>query len=151
MTKLTVGYLFCKKHVTYQSRKWEIFEFVDYVVAISYENTYGNERCNILCGTNAGSYASIMNEFANEEELVFLPDNLNKSIEDNGNSVDFVKIRENKISKTAKYYLRKEDGSGLTSLVNNDFFQSYPFFLLLILFSKNDIFKYFVIYCIVYL
>ena len=120
MTKLTVGYLFCKKHVTYQSRKWEIFEFVDYVVAISYENTYGNERCNILSGTNAGSYASIMNEFANEEELVFLPDNLNKSIEDNGNSVDFVQIRKNKISKTAKYYLRKEDGSGLTILVNND-------------------------------
>lgn len=120
MTNLSVGYLFKKKYVTYQSKKWEIFEFVDYVTAISFTNTSNNERCNILSGNNAGSYASAINKNANEEDFVFISDNLSKAIEENENSVDFVKIRENKISRTAKYYLRKDSGDGLTQLVNND-------------------------------
>lgn len=120
MTNLSVGYLFKKKYVTYQSKKWEIFEFVDYVTAISFTNTSNNERCNILSGNNAGSYASAINKNANEEDFVFISDNLSKAIEENENSVNFVKIRENKISRTAKYYLRKDSGDGLTQLVNND-------------------------------
>lgn len=120
MTNLSVGYLFKKKYVTYQSKKWEIFEFVDYVVAISFTNTSNNERCNILSGNNAGSYASALNKNANEEDFVFIFDSLSKAIEENENSVNFVKIRENKISKIAKYYLRKDSGDGLTQLVNSD-------------------------------
>lgn len=120
MTNLSVGYLFKKKYVTYQSKKWEIFEFVDYVTAISFTNTSNNERCNILSGNNAGSYASEINKNANEEDFVFISDNLGKAIEENENSVNFVKIRENKISRTAKYYLRKDSGDGLTKLVNNE-------------------------------
>lgn len=120
MTNLSIGYLFKKKYVTYQSKKWEIFEFVDYVTAISFTNTSNNERCNILSGINAGSYASAINRNANEEDFVFISDNLSKAIEENENSVNFVKIRENKISNTAKYYLRNDNGTGLTKLVNND-------------------------------
>ena len=120
MSNLSVGYLFKKKYVTYQSKKWEIFEFVDYVTAISFTNTSNNERCNILSGNNAGNYASVINKNANEEDFVFISDNLSKAIEENENSVNFVKIRENKISRTAKYYLRKDSGDGLTQLVNND-------------------------------
>lgn len=120
MTNLSVGYLFKKKYVTYQSKKWEIFEFVDYVTAISFTNTSNNERCNILSGNNAGSYASAINKNANEEDFVFIFDNLSKVIEENENSVNFVKIRENKIASTAKYYLRDDNGTGLTKLVNND-------------------------------
>lgn len=120
MTNLSVGYLFKKKYVTYQSKKWEIFEFVDYVTAISFTNTSHNERCNILSGNNAGSYASAINRNANEEDFVFLSDNLSKAIEDNENSVDFVEIRKKRISRTAKYYLRNDNGDGLIQLVNND-------------------------------
>ena len=120
MANLSIGYLFKKKHVTYQSKKWEIFEFVDYVTAISFTNTSNNERCNILSGNNASSYASAINKNENEEDFVFISDNLIKAIEENENSVNFAKIRENKISKTAKYYLRNDDGDGLTQLVNND-------------------------------
>ena len=120
MPKLSVGYLFKKKHITYQSKKWEIFEFIDYVVAISFTNTSNNERCNILSGNNAGSYASAINRNANEEDFVFLSDNLSKAIEENENSVNFITIRENKISRTAKYYLRNDNGDGLAQLVNND-------------------------------
>lgn len=120
MTNLSVGYLFKKKYVTYQSKKWEIFEFVDYVTAISFTNTSNNEICNILSGNNAGSYASAINKNANEEDFVFISDNLSKAIEENENSVNFVKIRENKIASTAKYYLRNDNGTGLTKLVNND-------------------------------
>ena len=71
MSNLSVGYLFKKKYVTYQSKKWEIFEFVDYVTAISFTNTSNNERCNILSGNNAGNYASVINKNANEEDFVF--------------------------------------------------------------------------------
>ena len=120
MANLSVGYLFKKKYITYQSKKWEMFEFVDYVTAISFTNTSNNERCNILSGNNAGSYASVINKNANEEDFVFISDNLSKAIEENENSVNFVKIRENKISRTAKYYLRKDSGDELTQLVNND-------------------------------
>lgn len=120
MSNLSIGYLFKKKHVTYQSKKWEIFEFVDYVTAISFTNTSHNERCNILSGNNAGSYASAINRNVNEEDFVFLSDNLSKAIEDNENSVDFVEIRKKRISRTAKYYLRNDNGDELTQLVNND-------------------------------
>ena len=120
MTDLYVGYLFKKKYVTYQSKRWEIFEFVDYVTVISFRNTSNNERCNILSGTNAGSYAGVINKNANEEDFVFLYDNLSKAIEENKNSVNFAKIRENKIATTAKYYLRNDSGTGLTRLDNND-------------------------------
>lgn len=120
MSNLSVGYLFKKKHVTYQSKKWEIFEFVDYAAAISFRNTDNNERCNILSGNNAGNYASRINRNANEEDLVFLNDNLSKAIDDNKKSVDFAEIREKRISRTGKYYLRSDDGDGLIRLVNND-------------------------------
>ncbi len=120
MSNLSVGYLFKKKYITYQSKKWEIFEFVDYVTAISFTNTSNNERCNILSGNNAGSYASAINRNANEEDFVFLSDNLSKAIKDNENSVDFVEIRKKRISRIAKYYLRNDNRDGLTQLVNND-------------------------------
>ena len=119
MMKLTVGYLFRKKYVTYQSKKWEIFEFIDYVTAIRFTNIGNNEVCNILSGNNAGGYASIINENANEEDFVFISDDLSKAVEENENSVNFVEIRKNKISKIAKYYLRDND-DGITRLVNND-------------------------------
>ena len=98
----------------------EIFEFVDYVTAISFKNTSHNERCNILSGNNAGSYASAINKNANEEDFVFINDDLSKAIEENENQVNFVKIRKNKISRTAKYYLRNDSGDELIRLVNND-------------------------------
>ena len=121
MARLSVGYLFKKKFVIYQSKKFEIFEFVDYVTAISFTNTSDNERCNIISGNNVGSYASVINKNANEEDdFIFIHDDLSEAIEKNKNKVNFVEIRKNKISITAKYYLRKDNGVGLTRLFNND-------------------------------
>lgn len=120
MSNLSIGYLFKKKHVTYQSKKWEIFEFVDYIAAISFTNADNNEICNILSGNNAGSYAFAINGNANEEDLVFISDNLNIAIKDNKNQVNFDEIRKIRIANTAKYYLRNDNGTELTKLVNND-------------------------------
>lgn len=120
MANLNIGYLFRKKYVTYQLKKWEIFEFIDYVTAISFTNTNNNEVCNILSGSNTGSYANVINRDGNEGDLVFIFDNLNNAIRENQNSVDFIKIRKTKISETAKYYLRDSDNDKLTKLVNND-------------------------------
>lgn len=119
MPYLKVGYLFKKKHITYQKKKYEVFEFVDYAAGISFTNTEHNNICNILSGNNAGVYASIINENANEGEYVFLFDDINSAIKDNGNSVDFAAIRKKRIQSTAKYYLRN-GGTGLTRLLNKD-------------------------------
>lgn len=120
MARLNVGYLFKKKYINYQSKKWEIFEFVDYVAVVNFKNTTNNEICNVISGNNLGIYASIINKNENEGDFVFIYDNLDKAIDENEKSVDFVQIRKNKIEKTAKYYLRHDTGDGLTQLVNND-------------------------------
>ena len=120
MLNLSIGYLFKKEHITYQSKKWEIFEFVDYITAISFINTDNNERCNILSGSYAGSYASAIDKNANEEDLIFISDSLSDAIKDNENKVNFDQVRVNRIVSTAKYYLRNDNGTGLTKLVNND-------------------------------
>ena len=120
MSSLRVGYLFKKKYIDYQDKKYEIFEFVDYVSGIGFTNTNNNDICNVLSGNNAGVYASFINEDANEGEYVFLSDDIDKAIKDNGNSVNFIAIRKNRISSTAKYYLRNDKSTGLTQLLNKD-------------------------------
>lgn len=120
MASLRMGYLFKKKYITYQNKKYEIFEFMDYVSGISFTNANNNNICNVLSGSNAGIYASIMNENANEGEYVFLSDNIDRVIKDNENRVDFIEIKKKKIANTAKYYLRSDKGSGLTKLLNKD-------------------------------
>ena len=120
MSSLKVGYLFKKKYIDYQDKKYEIFEFVDYVSSIGFTNTNNNDICNVLSGNNAGVYASFINEDANEGEYVFLSDDIDKAIKDNGNRVDFIAIRKNRISSTAKYYLRNDKSTGLTQLLNKD-------------------------------
>lgn len=120
MSSLRVGYLFKKKYIDYQDKKYEIFKFVDYVSGIGFTNTNNNDICNVLSGNNAGVYASFINEDANEGEYVFLSDDIDKAIKDNGNRVDFIAIRKNRISSTAKYYLRNDKSTGLTQLLNKD-------------------------------
>ena len=71
MSNLRIGYLFRKKHINYQSKIWEIFEFVDYVAAISFTNSNDNKRCNIISGNNVGIYANSIDTNSNEEEFVF--------------------------------------------------------------------------------
>ena len=119
MPYLEVGYLFQKKYVTYQERKYEVFEFIDYAAGIHFTNRNYNDMCNIISGNYDGIYASIINKNANEGEYVFLTDDINMAIKNNGNSVNFAKVREKRIQSTAKYYLRN-DGNGLTKLLNKD-------------------------------
>ena len=88
MSSLRVGYLFKKKYIDYQDKKYEIFEFVDYVSGIGFTNTNNNDICNVLSGNNAGVYASFINENANEGEYVFLSDDRNKEMFDNNLIVD---------------------------------------------------------------
>lgn len=60
---------------------------------------------------------------ANEREYVFISDNIDKVIEANGNAVDFMEIRNKRISSMtsmSKYYLRNENRTGLTKILNED-------------------------------
>jgi len=116
MTKIIVGYLFKKKYITYDSKKYEIFEFTDYTTGIIFNNTNNNFLCNIITGNNQGIYASIINSNTDDNEFVFLIDDIDEAIKNNANHVNFDDIRKNKISSTAKFYLKSKDGTGLTKL-----------------------------------
>lgn len=120
MANLRIGYLFKKKYVTYEKKKYEIFEFVDYVAGIGFTNTENNDRFNVLSGNYNGTYASFINKNANEEDYVFLGDNLEDALEVNNNKVDFIAIRNKRISSTGKYYLRGDNGTSLSKLINED-------------------------------
>ncbi len=120
MANLRIGYLFKKKYVKYEKKKYEIFEFIDYVVGIGFTNTEKNDRCNVLSGKYNGTYASFINKNGNEEEYVFLADNLGDALKINDNQVNFTSIREKRLSSTGKYYLRDSDGDSLARLVNQD-------------------------------
>ena len=120
MLNLSIGYLFKKKYITYEKKKYEIFEFIDYVAGICFTNKDNNIRCNILNGNYNGTYASLINENENEEEFIFLADSLNKALKLNDNQVDFISIRKKCLSSTGKYYLRGKNGTDLIRLVNQD-------------------------------
>lgn len=120
MVNLKIGYLFKKKYVTYEKKKYEIFEFIDYVTGIGFNNVEHNDICNVVSGNYSGTYASFINKNANEEEYVFMADNLDDAIKTNDNRVDFVSIRKKRISTTGKYYLRDKNSTDLTRLVNQD-------------------------------
>lgn len=120
MANLRIGYLFKKKYVTYEKKKYEIFEFVDYVAGIGFTNPENNDRFNVLSGNYNGTYASFINKNANEEDYVFLEDNLSDALKVNDNKVDFIAIRNKRISSTGKYYLRGDNGTSLSKLINKD-------------------------------
>lgn len=119
MNNLSIGYLFRKKNVIYQSKELEIFELVDYVAGIVFINIQNNKRCNILSGNYAGNYATDIKN-SNENEFIFVSDSLKAAIEENENFVDFDMIRKNKIQKYPKYYLRDVKNAKLTQLVDKD-------------------------------
>ena len=119
MNNLSIGYLFRKKNVIYQSKELEIFELVDYVAGIVFINNQNNKRCNILSGNYAGNYATDITN-PNENEFIFVSDSLKAAIEENENFVDFDMIRKNKIQKYPKYYLRDVKNAELTQLVDKD-------------------------------
>lgn len=118
MANLGVGYLFKKKYVTYENKKYEIFEFIDYVAGISFTNTQNNDIFNVLSGNYSGTYASFLNKNANEKEFVFLEEILDAALKINNNYVDFTAIRRKKLSSAGKYYLRKDGGNSLSKIVN---------------------------------
>lgn len=120
MSSLQMGYLFKKKHIFYEDKKYEIFEFTDYVCGIGFKNINNNDRFNILSGSNAGMYASFINKKANEEEYVFISESVEDAIKFNNNNVDFLNIRKKRIETTSKYYLRDDKGTGLVQLLNRD-------------------------------
>ena len=121
MASLNVGYLLKKKYVNYQLKRWEIFEFVDYVATISFTNTDYIKRYNILTGNNAGDYADVFGENIDEEAFIFLSDDLNDVIKRNKNMANFAAIRKNEISINHKYFLRNDKGNGMIQLTNKDF------------------------------
>ena len=119
MLDLEVGYLYEKKYITYQNKKYEVFEFVDYAAAVRFKNIQNNDVCNILSGNNTGVIADIINENSNEGKDVFLIDDLHDAIKNNNNHMNFAEIRKKRIESQAKYYLRN-NGTELTKLLNED-------------------------------
>ena len=69
MSSLKIWYLFKRRYITYESKKYEIFEFVDYIFGIGFTNINNKDVCNVINGNNISIYASRMNENANESEF----------------------------------------------------------------------------------
>ena len=120
MADLNIGYLFKKQYITYQSKNWEIFKFIDYVPVITFANTNNNKVCNVLSGNHTGIYASMIGENKNEKDYIFLKDSLSKIIKLNDNIVNFIEIKDKIKSNISKYYLRSDTGNGLIALENKD-------------------------------
>lgn len=122
MVKITTGYLFKKRIVSYQNQKHEVFEFIDYTIGIRFTNTQHNEVCNIAAGDYIGTYASNLDELKNDGDYIFMSDDINQGIQEINNSVNYQKLREYRIGKTAKYYIRNNKGTGLSQLLNNEIY-----------------------------
>lgn len=120
MMNLITGYLFKKKYVTYEKKEYEIFEFIDYSACIVYDTRINVVACHILTGDYSGTYATLINEKADEGEYVFLRDDIISAVEDNNNSVNFAQIRQNRIQSTAQFYSRREGTTTLIPLSNKD-------------------------------
>ena len=118
MAKLEIGNLLKKRYITFKEKKYEIFEYVDCVIGICFINSRNNHLCNVVSGNNAGIYASFLNNNVNEEEYVFLSDDINMAINNNGNKADFKEIRNNRTSKMCKYYFRGEKAGHLVSITD---------------------------------
>ena len=120
MANINIGYLLKKRNVKFNNRNIEIFEFIDYVTGITFCNKDKINRCNIISGNYSGIYASFMSKLYNEEEYVFVSDNLENSIKNNDNKVNFKEIRTKKMNNTSKYYMRDLNGTDLVKVVNKD-------------------------------
>lgn len=120
MLEMEVGYLYKKYYVDFNNEKIEVFEFLDYVAAITFTNTKNNDRCNIINGKYAGFYASIMNKNKNDEDYVFLKDDLIEAVRNADNNVNIDEIKSKRISSLSKYYLRDATGTGLSTIVNKE-------------------------------
>lgn len=46
MSSLRVGYLFKKKYVNYQGKKYEIFEFIEYIAELAISKQSGARSLN---------------------------------------------------------------------------------------------------------
>ena len=118
---IKLGHLFKKKYIMYQSKKWKIFELVDYTAAICYINTENIKRCNIIGGNYTGNLADV-DSIINGDDLFFLHDNLLNVIKENKNIIDFDEIRKTQLAKLAKYCLRASDKKDwLNALQDRDF------------------------------
>ncbi len=111
-------FLFKRINITYQNEKLEILKLIDYAVGIYFVSKQYNARCNILSGNNAGVYASIISENANEGEYAFLIDDIDRAIKYNNNFVNFAEIRKKQLQSNSKYYLIRTNGT--TEFLNED-------------------------------
>lgn len=118
--ELQLGKLFQRKNITCQNKEYEIFELIDYVSGISFNNTDHKNICNILSGNKTGEYASSLTNGINELKYVFLADDIYDVIIQNNHKINFITIRENKMKNSAKYYIKSNSGRNLIELDNQE-------------------------------
>lgn len=118
MVNLDMGYLYKKRTIEYDSKKINVYELLDYVVGISYTNTNGNNRIEIVSGKYANFSASFLDLNGNEEELVFVGDDLRDALERTNNIVDFSKIQTKSLELMGTYYIKSEYNHKLAHLAD---------------------------------
>ncbi len=120
MAQLDIGYLYKKRKIIFKENEYEIFELLDYVIGTSFTNPYHINRFNIATGKYTNKYASQLKENGNDEDLIFISCDLQDTIKENDNNVDFEEIKNKKFSQNPKYYIRDDNGTNLIALVNEE-------------------------------
>lgn len=90
---INVGVLFQLKCVKFKLKKYEIFEFVDFVAAICFTNTNNQKVCTILNGPRNVEVAFMFGEELIEDKYYFNALSLSDAVKLADNRVDFSKIR----------------------------------------------------------
>lgn len=106
--EMSMGYLFERKSISYNSKKHDIFELIDVVTGIRFVNKYDKELYSIASGAMAGRAVCMdIDELSDGENYLVKEVDLSKAVTFNNNKVDFPQIREKYLTGGLNYFIVK--------------------------------------------
>jgi hypothetical protein len=125
MTKilLGIGYLFEKKEIIFEDKKYDYYEMIDYVAGIDFCTIFNTNAFHILTGDYKSLNAGVFHKNGEERHFMVFDDYEKFSYIDlkaNNWIIDFYKIRDAKLQKydELKYYYW-DNKKGIIKLVDN--------------------------------
>lgn len=119
MAELKVGYIYKKRTITYKNEKKEVYKLLDWGSGIHYLNTEGDYKYNLTLKYNENDQSFKINKSELENCLVFDESDLEETIKDNNNFVDFSNIRKLKLNNKSTYYC-KDSKNNLVPITDTD-------------------------------
>lgn len=117
MIEFNFGQLLKRRDVKY---KYDVFEVIDFVGGISFDNIEHEKVINIMTGKFCGETFVCFNDSKRNEEYVVLLFDTNRVIGMNNNIVAFPDIRERILGMSEKYIIFKEENGKFTKLTDQN-------------------------------